>query len=72
MILECYLIGIKVTFEDGKFGLDLSCCEASMPEPKQFGPIKFGPIKLSVRALYDDGQMINSKVIIHVTNGCLG
>ena len=27
----------------------------------------FGPIKLSGRALYDDGQMINSNVINHVT-----
>src|SRR4029434_10391133 len=27
-----------------------------------------GPIKLSRRALYDDGQMINSNVIKHVTN----
>src|SRR4029434_1693987 len=26
------------------------------------------PIKLSSRALYDDGQMINSNVIKHVTN----
>ena len=26
-----------------------------------------GPIKLSVRALYDDGQMINRNVINHVT-----
>src|SRR4029434_8071999 len=26
------------------------------------------PIKLSRRALYDDGQMINSNVIKHVTN----
>src|SRR4029434_4293070 len=28
----------------------------------------YGPIKLSRRALYDDGQMINSNVINHVTN----
>ena len=27
----------------------------------------FGPIKLSGRALYDDGQMINSNVTNHVT-----
>ena len=27
----------------------------------------FVPIKLSGWALYDDGQMINSNVIIHVT-----
>ena len=27
----------------------------------------FGPIKLSGRALYDDGQMINSNLINHVT-----
>ena len=33
-----------------------------MPEQKLFGPIK-----LSGRALYDDGQMINSNVINHVT-----
>src|SRR4029434_8286105 len=33
-------------------------------------PIKncIGPIKLSGRALYDDGQMINRNVINHVTN----
>ena len=33
-----------------------------MPEQKLFGPIK-----LSGRALYNDGQMINSNVINHVT-----
>ena len=33
-----------------------------MPEQKLFGPIT-----LSGRALYDDGQMINSNVINHVT-----
>ena len=32
----------------------------------------FGPIKLSGRALYDDGQMINSNVINHVTKERLG
>ena len=37
-----------------------------MPEQKLFGPIKF-----SGRALYDDGQMINSNVINHVTKECL-
>ena len=30
------------------------------------------PIKLSGRALYDDGQMINSNVINHATKGRLG
>ena len=29
-------------------------------------PEQFGPIKLSGRALYDDGQMINSNVIASV------
>ena len=38
-----------------------------MPEQKLFGPIK-----LSGRALYDDGQMINSNVINHVTKERLG
>ena len=38
-----------------------------VPEPKHFGPIK-----LSGRALYDDGQMINSNVINHVTKEHLG
>ena len=33
-----------------------------MPEQKLFGPMK-----LSGRALYDDGQMINSNVINHIT-----
>ena len=33
-----------------------------MPEQKLYGPIK-----LSGWALYDDGQMINSNVINHVT-----
>ena len=31
-------------------------------------PELFVPIKLSGRALYDDGQMINSNVTNHVTN----
>ena len=39
-------------------------------------PIKnkklIGPIKLSGRALYDDGQMINRNVINHVTKERLG
>src|SRR4029434_6602947 len=39
----------------------------SMPEQKLFGPIT-----LSARALSDDGQMINSNVINHVTKGRLG
>ena len=38
-----------------------------MPEQKLFGPIK-----LSGRALYDDGQMIDSNVINHVTKERLG
>ena len=38
-----------------------------MPQPKSTGPIK-----LSGRALYDDGQMINSNVINHVTKERLG
>ena len=38
-----------------------------MPEQKLFGPMK-----LSGRALYDDGQMINSNVINHVTKERLG
>ena len=38
-----------------------------MPEQKLFGAIK-----LSERALYDDGQMINSNVINHVTKERLG
>ena len=38
-----------------------------MPEQRLFGPIK-----LSGRALYDDGQMINSNVINHVTKERLG
>ena len=32
----------------------------------------FGPIKLSGRALYDDGQMINSNLINNVTKERLG
>ena len=55
------------TFEVGKFGLDLIRCGATMLEPELFGPIK-----LSWRALYDDGHMINSNVIIHVTKELLG
>ena len=35
----------------------------TMPEQKLFGPIKLS----GRRALYDDGQMINSNVINHVT-----
>ena len=50
------------TFEVGKFGLALLRWGETMPEQKLFGPIK-----LSGRALYDDGQMINSNVINHVT-----
>ena len=50
------------TFEVGKFGLALLCWGETISEQKWFGPIK-----LSGRALYDDGQMINSNVINHVT-----
>src|SRR4029434_11039698 len=46
------------TFEVGKFGLALL----------HWGEIMSGPMKLSRRALYDDGQMINSNVINHVIN----
>ena len=38
-----------------------------MPDQKLFRPIK-----LSGRALYDDGQMINSNIINHVTKERLG
>ena len=44
------------------WGLALLRWGETMPEQKLFGPIK-----LSGRALYDDGQMINSNVINHVT-----
>ena len=46
-----------------KFGLALLRWGGIMPAPELFVPIK-----LSGRALYDDGQMINSNVIKHVTN----
>ena len=55
------------TFLVGKFGLASLRWEKIMPEPKQTGPIK-----LSGRALYDDGQMINSNVINHITKERLG
>ena len=50
------------TFEVGKFGLALLRWGEIMPDLKLFRPIK-----LSGRALYDDGQTINSNVISHVT-----
>ncbi|CAB1420305.1 unnamed protein product [Pleuronectes platessa] len=50
------------TFEVGKFSL------ASL----RWGETMPGPIKLSGRALYDDGQMINSNVINHLTKERLG
>ena len=52
---------------DREFGLALLRWGESMPEQKLFRPIK-----LSGRALYDDGQMINSNVINHVTKERLG
>ena len=55
------------TFEVGKFGLALLRWGETMPDQKLFGPIK-----LSGRALYDDGQMIKSDVINHVTKERLG
>ena len=51
------------TFEVGKFGLVSLRWGEIMPDLKLSLPIK-----LSGRALYDDGQMINSNVINHVTN----
>src|SRR4029434_8458280 len=50
------------TFEIGKFGLALLHWGEIMPDQKLFRPIK-----LSGRALYDDGHMINSNVITNVT-----
>src|SRR4029434_5425177 len=41
-------------------------------EVGKFGLALLGPIKLSGRALYDDGQMINRNVINHVTKELLG
>ena len=55
------------TFEVGKFGLALLRWGGIMPAPELFVPIK-----LSGRALYDDGQMINSNIINHVTKERLG
>src|SRR4029434_4521284 len=47
----------------GKFGLALLHWGEIMPDLKLCHPIK-----LSGRALYDEGQMINRNVINHVTN----
>ncbi|CAB1437107.1 unnamed protein product [Pleuronectes platessa] len=54
-------------FEVGKFGLESLRWGEIMPEQKLFGPIR-----LSGRALYDDGQMVNSNVINHVIKVRLG
>ena len=50
------------TFDVGKFALALLRWGRTMPEPELFVPIK-----LSGRALYDDGQMINSNEINDIT-----
>ena len=60
-------LALPTTFEVGKFGLALLRWGETMPEQKLFGPIK-----LSGRALYDDGQMINRNVINQVTKERLG
>ena len=58
---------LSSTFLVGKFGLASLRWGKIMTEPK-----RTGPIKLSGRALYNDGQMINSNVINHVTKERLG
>ena len=51
----------------GKLGLEGLDCGKTISEQELFGPIK-----LSGRALYDDGQIINSNVINNFTKERLG